>query len=298
MDAALIEDIVRRALAEDLSVEGDITSRAVIAEGARADAIFVAREQGVISGTAFAAEVFRQSATTVEFTLLKSDGDHVQKGDRIATASGNAREILAAERSALNFLGHLSGIATLTSQYVEAIAPYKTQIVDTRKTTPGLRLAEKAAVAAGGGVNHRTGLFDGILIKDNHVAAAGGVANAVTSAKSAIASGAVPGGILVQVEVDTIDQLGAALKAGADAVLLDNMHPLQISECLSMIHDFQQSRSQSAGKDEAHVMTEASGGITLNNVYEYAKAGVDRISIGALTHSARSLDVSLEFTAE
>jgi nicotinate-nucleotide pyrophosphorylase (carboxylating) len=238
----LVEDAVERALAEDLGRAGDITSAATIPADASAEAVIAARRPGVIAGLALAAAAFR-----------------------------------SAERTALNFLGHLSGVATLTRRYVDAVAHTRARITCTRKTTPGLRALEKYAVRCGGGSNHRFGLDDAILIKDNHIAVAGGVGEAVRRAK------ALAGHLVrIEVEVDTLDQLREALAAGAEAILLDNMEPAKLREAVAI----------AAGR----AVLEASGGVTLDNVAAIAETGVDYISSGAITHSAPALDLGLDIT--
>jgi nicotinate-nucleotide pyrophosphorylase (carboxylating) len=273
----LIEEAVRRALAEDLGRAGDITSAATIPADARAEAVIAARQKGVIAGLPLAAEAFRQMDPATDFHTALADGSRVEPGDVVARLAGNARAILSAERVALNFLGHLSGIATLTSRYADAIAHTRARITCTRKTTPGLRALEKYAVRCGGGSNHRFGLDDAILIKDNHVAVSGGVAEAVHRAQ-AFAGHLVK----VEVEVDTLDQLKEALSAGAEVILLDNMPPATLRQAVEI----------TAGA----AVLEASGGITLDTVVAVAETGVDFISSGAITHSAPVLDLGLDVT--
>ena len=271
----LVEEAVSRALAEDLGRAGDITSAATIPADATASGVIAAREAGVIAGLALAATAFRQMDTAIEFLPAVADGESVERGAIIARVAGNARAILSAERVALNFLGHLSGIATLTRRYADAVSHTKARITCTRKTIPGLRAFEKYAVRCGGGSNHRFGLDDAILIKDNHIAVAGGVAEAIRRAQAF--SGHL---VKIEVEVDTLDQLKEALQAGADAILLDNMPPATLTEAVAI----------AAGK----AVLEASGGITLETVAAVAETGVDFISAGALTHSARALDLGLD----
>jgi nicotinate-nucleotide pyrophosphorylase (carboxylating) len=259
---------VDRWLAEDVG-EGDLTSLAVVDEDATCAARILAKEAGVICGLPMAAEVFDRLGATLE--PLASDGDSVQPGP-VAHVDGPARSVLAGERLALNVLGRLSGIATLTRRYVDAVDGTGAVILDTRKTTPGLRALEKHAVACGGGRNHRLGLYDGILIKDNHLRVAGSLAAAVERSKEA--------GVPVEVECDTLDQVREALAADADSILLDNMSVQELREAVEL-----------AG---GRVRLEASGGVTLETVRAIAETGVDFISVGALTHSAPSLDVSME----
>jgi len=273
---AIVERAVQAALEEDLGGAGDITTGATIPVGAKGEAHIVAREAGVIAGLDLAAEAFLSLDPEAKFSPLVSDGDAVKPGAKIAKISAKTRAILTAERTALNFLGHLSGVATLTSRYVEAVAGTGARIACTRKTTPGLRALEKYAVRMGGGVNHRFGLYDGVLIKDNHVAATGGIGNALR------ALGARAGHMVrIEVEVDRLDQLKEALRFPIDAVLLDNMDVPTLKKAVAMI----------AGR----VTTEASGGVRLETVRKIAETGVDLISAGALTHSARRLDLSLEW---
>ena len=271
----LVEDTVERALAEDLGRAGDITSAATIPASARATAIIAARRPGVIAGVALARAAFNRMDTAIAFSAKVADAAGVQDGEVVARISGPARAILSAERVALNCVGHLSGIATLTRRYVDAVAHTRAQITCTRKTTPGLRALEKYAVRCGGGRNHRFGLDDAILIKDNHIAVAGGVGEAVRRAK-AFAGHLVK----IEVEVDTLDQLGEALAAGVEAVLLDNMPPETLRQAVAL----------AAGG----AVLEASGGVTLDSVAEIAETGVDFISVGAITHSAPALDLGLD----
>jgi len=269
--------IVERALAEDLGA-GDVTSEATVPEGARARARIVQKEPGVAFGFELVGEAFRQCGVEDVDNLVVEgqwrDGVPVD----VVLASGPARGLLAAERTALNFLGHLSGIATLTARYVEAVDGTGARILDTRKTTPGLRALEKAAVAAGGGVNHRMGLYDAILIKENHIALAGSVARAIHGARSA------QPGLPVEIECRDVEEAAYALGAGADRLLLDNMAPEQLREAVGL-------RNAERGPDGPAL--EASGGVSLETVRGIAETGVEYISIGALTHSAPTLDFSL-----
>lgn len=272
----VVRRAVRDALDEDLGRAGDITSAATIPEGKQAKAKFAARKPGTIAGLICAAEAFYALDRKLVFNAKIRDGAKVAAGDVLAEISGDAKSILSGERVALNFLGHLSGIATLTSAYAEKIKHTKAKITDTRKTTPGLRALEKYAVRCGGGVNHRMGLDDAVLIKDNHIAVAGGVAPALKAASKAIGHL-----VKIEIEVDNLDQLGEVLKAGgADAVLLDNMDPATLKRAVEM----------NAGK----LVLEASGGVTLDTVVKIAESGVDVISAGALTHSAATLDIGLD----
>ncbi|WP_296711573.1 carboxylating nicotinate-nucleotide diphosphorylase [Rhodoblastus sp.] len=272
----LVEEAVRAALAEDFGRAGDITSQATIPASAQAKAVIAARRKpGVLAGLGLARKAFELVDPSLRFEALARDGDHFAPGAVLARIEGSARGILSAERVALNFLGRLCGIATLTSQYAEAVAPTKAKICCTRKTTPGLRAFEKYAVRCGGGVNHRFGLDDAVLIKDNHIAVAGGVAPALRAAKAFVGHL-----VKIEIEVDTLDQLREVLAEGADAVLLDNMDPAQLREAVAMI----------GGRMKA----EASGGIHLAGLREVAETGVDLISSGALTHSAPVLDLGLD----
>lgn len=269
-----LDRLVVTALEEDLGEHGaDVTTDAVVDPELMGEAVVVARKPGVLAGMNAAARVFELVRPPSEYHGLLADGAHVEPGDEVARITGPLASILTAERTALNFLQRLSGIATLTRSYVDALAPYSAvRLLDTRKTTPGLRFLERAAVRAGGGHNHRDGLWDAILIKDNHVAAAGGVTAAIERARRARKP--------VEVEVDTLEQLQEALDAGAEIILLDNM-PAEL---------MRRSVEITAGR----ARLEASGGMTLEGAVAAAKAGVDRISVGALTHSAPALDLSLE----
>lgn len=271
----LITKAVADALAEDLGLAGDVTTDAVIPLEATASGIFAARKPGVIAGLNVAAAAFRHLDPTTRFDVFVPDGERVEADKIIARVSGNARTLLTAERVALNFLGRMSGIATLTRRYVDAISGTRAEIIDTRKTTPGLRAFEKYAVRAGGGMNHRIGLFDAVLIKDNHIAVAGGIGPAIAATRARVGHM-----VKIEVEVDTLDQLREALNHRIDAVLLDNMSPGQLAEAVRLV----------AGR----VITEASGGVNLDTVRSIAEAGVDLISVGALTHSAAVLDIGLD----
>ena len=265
---------VREALVEDLGEPfHDVTSEAVVPEGLWGEARIEAREPGVVAGLAGAAEVVAQVDPAAEFDPRLEDGAALEAGTVIAGLRGRMRSLLMAERLALNLLQQLSGVASLTRRYVEAAGP-GVQILDTRKTPPGLREAFRDAVRAGGGFNHRFNLAGAILIKDNHVAAAGGVAPAVASARAT--------GLEVEVEVENLEQLEAALDSGADIVLLDNMAPAQVAEAVRMA--------------SGRARLEVSGGVNLETVAAYAATGVDRISVGALTHSAPALDIAMEVT--
>lgn len=270
-----LTSIVQQALREDIGT-GDITTQIVIPSTARAKANITTRVPGVIAGLPVVQEVYRQLDPTVQVQPIVQDGDSVEANTPLATLSGSAQSLLTGERVALNFLQRLSGIATLTAKFVAAARREDVRIVDTRKTTPGLRLLEKYAVRVGGGHNHRFGLYDAVLIKDNHIAACGSITEAVRTALSS-----APHVMSVTVECDTLDQVREALAAGADVILLDNMSPDQLGEAVSLVN--------------GQAMIEASGGITLENVAEVAATGVDIISIGALTHSAPALDIGMDF---
>jgi nicotinate-nucleotide pyrophosphorylase (carboxylating) len=280
LDPADIREAVARFLAEDVR-DGDVTTRLVVPASATATGRIVAREACVLAGIEIAREVFRQIDTDVRFEPRAADGDTLVRGACVAELRGPAAPILTGERTALNLLQRLSGVATVTRRYVDAIAGTGATVSDTRKTTPGLRLFEKYAVRAGGGRNHRIGLFDAALIKDNHLVAAGGVDPALDAA---LAPGAA--NVPVQLEVDSLEQLALALRRGVRAVLLDNMTPQVVAEAVRLVR---------ALPDGSTCWIEASGGITIANVRAYAEAGVDTISVGALTHSAPSVDLALDF---
>jgi nicotinate-nucleotide pyrophosphorylase (carboxylating) len=276
---AEVEELVARALAEDLGGEGDVTSDSTVPEGVQARARIVQKQPGVVFGLALVAETMRQCGVEeVDNLVVEGQWREATPAD-VLLASGSARALLAAERTAINFLGHLSGVATITARYAEAVVGTGTTVLDTRKTTPGLRRLEKAAVAAGGGINHRMGLYDAILIKENHIAAAGGLAKAVHAARTAQPE------MAIEVEVRDLDEAAYALGTGVDRLLLDNMSPQSMTEAVAL-------RDQNAGGADG-VSLEASGGITLENVREVAETGVDFISVGALTHSAPTLDFSM-----
>jgi nicotinate-nucleotide pyrophosphorylase (carboxylating) len=273
-----VEELVARALAEDLG-EGDVTAEATVPEEAQARARIVQKQPGAVFGLALVAETMRQCGVEHVDNLVVEGQWREEVPAEVLLASGSARALLAAERTAINFLGHLSGVATITARYAEAVVGTGTTILDTRKTTPGLRRLEKAAVAAAGGINHRMGLYDAILIKENHIAAAGGLAKAVHAARTAQPE------MAIEVEVRDPDEAAYALGMGVDRLLLDNMSPDSMKEVVAL-------RDQNAG-GAGGVSLEASGGITLENVREVAESGVEFISIGALTHSAPTLDFSM-----
>lgn len=273
-----LRDLVARALAEDLGA-GDVTSEATVPEAARARARIVQKQPGVVFGLGALAETMRQCGVQDVDNLAVEGQWREEVPAEIVLASGPARALLAAERTALNFLGHLSGVATLTARFVEAVAGTGARILDTRKTTPGLRALEKAAVAAGGGRNHRMGLYDAILIKENHIAAAGGLARAVHAAR-----GAHPE-LAIEVEVRDLEEAAYALGTGADLLLLDNMDAETLRAAVKL-------RDEHAAPGKGPSL-EASGGVTLETVRAIAETGVDFISVGALTHSAPNLDFSM-----
>ena len=273
----LIEPIVRAALAEDLGRAGDVTVQACIDPHARLTAQFVARKPGVISGLACVRLAIAILDPTASYFPVTADGDAVEAGTVLARVEANARALLSAERTGLNLLGRMSGIATLTSDYVKATAGTKARITDTRKTTPGLRALEKYAVRCGGGINHRFGLDDAILIKDNHIAACGGVALALERARAHV------GHLMkIEIEVDTLDQFDQALAYRPDVIMLDNFSLADLAEAVR--------------RNAGAVVLEASGGVTLQTVADIALTGVDVISVGALTHSAMVLDIGLDAT--
>lgn len=275
LPAIAITDAVRTALKEDLGRAGDITTMATIPAGARAKVVIAARRPGTLAGLPLAEAAFAEIDPIIKFAAAKNDGDRLKSGSIVARAEGPARSILSAERVALNFLSHLSGIATETARLVDLVAHTEARICCTRKTTPGLRAFEKYAVRCGGGSNHRFGLDDAILIKDNHIAVAGGVGDAIKRAR-AFAGHLVK----IEVEIDTLEQLAEALRARPDAVLLDNMKPATLTKAVKLVG--------------GRMPTEASGGITPDTVAAIAETGVDYISSGWITHSAPSLDLGLD----
>lgn len=272
----MLEAPVRAALLEDLGRAGDLTTDAIVPAAAWAETALVARQPGIVAGLDAAALAFRLVDPLIEIAIERPDGSRLAPGDRIATIAGPARGMLTAERVALNFLGHLSGVATATATLVEAVQGHKARICCTRKTMPGLRALQKYAVRAGGGVNHRFGLDDAVLIKDNHVAAAGGVAAAIRAARAGVGHL-----VKIEVEVDSLDQLDEALREGPDAVLLDNMGPEMLAEAVRRI--------------DGRAIAEASGRITPASAPAIAASGVDLISAGWLTHSAPVLDIGLDW---
>ena len=275
---AVVAEAVTRALAEDLLADGDLTA-ALVPEGATAQFALRARQPGVLAGRACATETFRQLSSELPLVWHAADGSVLEVGTTVMEVTGPLRPILTGERTALNFLGRLSGIATLTARYVAAAHARNpaVQVLDTRKTTPGLRALEKAAVAAGGGVNHRSSLSEAVLVKDNHLAGIT-ITGAVDRAR------ALWPGRVVQIECDTLGQVAEGAKAGADARLLDNMSPGRVAHAIALAH------ARAAGP----IVIEVSGGVTLETIGDYAAAGPDRISVGALTHSATVLDLGLD----
>ena len=271
-----LDPLIDLAFEEDIGI-GDITTEATVPPTREGMGTLLAKSEGIVAGLPIAERVFAKLDETVSFRALVTDGNAVTAGTPIAEVQGNAKTILIGERTALNFLQRLSGIATLTAEFVAAVADYDTKIVDTRKTAAGWRAVQKYAVRVGGAQNHRFGLYDGVLIKDNHIVAAGGISNAVRRARQV-----VPHTAKIEVEVETVEQVDEALKAGADILLLDNMPPIIMKSVVHEVGD--------------RAVTEASGGITLDKIKTVAAAGVDLISVGALTHSAMPMDISLTLT--
>jgi nicotinate-nucleotide pyrophosphorylase (carboxylating) len=273
LDVSSYRDIVQRALDEDLGAAGDITTNATVPAGARARGEFLVKADCVLAGLDVAFEAFRLLEPGVHVSVRKGDGERCAAGDVVAEVAGTARTLLVGERTALNFLQRLSGIATSTRRFVDAAAG-RIIVLDTRKTTPGLRVLEKYAVRAGGGTNHRVGLFDAVLIKDNHIRLAGGLTSAVVKAR-----GQRPG-LLVEVEAETLAQVDEALAAGAEIILVDNMQTADLREAV--------------GRARGRAKVEISGGVTLDRLPELAATGADYVSVGALTHSAPAVDISFE----
>ena len=275
LDPIAVRRAVEAALAEDLGRAGDITSAATIPESAVARVVIAARQTGRLAGLQLAEAAFRSLDPAISFKAEVEDGARLTAGEVIARIEGPARAVLSAERTALNFLGHLSGVATETARYADLIAHTRARICCTRKTTPGLRIFEKYAVRCGGGSNHRFGLDDAILIKDNHIAVAGGVEAALRGAKSS--AGHL---VKIEIEVDTLEQLDRVIAEGADVVLLDNMSPVVLREAVERI--------------DGRMLAEASGNVSLDTVVAIAESGVDLISVGRITHSAPTLDLGLD----
>jgi len=271
----LVREAVRSALREDLGLAGDVTTAATIPASKAAKAVLRTRADGVVCGLDVARATFQALNNDIVFTAIVHDGQSVTKGQELATVAGPAGAILSGERVALNYMGRLSGIATLTRHYAGRVAHTPARVIDTRKTTPGLRMFEKFAVKCGGGMNHRVGLFDAVLIKDNHIAVAGGVNAAIASARAHVGHM-----VKIEIEVDTLEQLRAVLNESIDAVLLDNMGLEQLRAAVELV--------------DGRCLTEASGGVNLDTVAAIAETGVDLISVGALTHSATVLDIGLD----
>jgi nicotinate-nucleotide pyrophosphorylase (carboxylating) len=286
-ELASARPLIELALAEDFGERGDLTSLALIPAEAVGAAQVVARQAGVLAGWPVAEQVFAQVSPDIQLTPLRRDGERLSRGTVVADAAGPVRALLAAERTVLNFLTHLSGVATLTRRFADAVAGSRAVLLDTRKTLPGYRRLEKYAVRCGGGVNHRLGLFDAVLIKDNHLAA--WTADGAHSLAAAIAAARAfaPEGVTVEVEVDSLDQLRQALAARPDVALLDNMTLEQLREAVAL-----------RDRLGPRVQLEASGGVTLETIGEIASTGVDRISVGALTHSAPVLDLAFDWKAD
>ena len=275
-----LEALVRLALEEDVGT-GDVTTQWTVPDDKRAEAVVVAKSPSVVAGTLPFATTFRLLDPSVVVEVLAEDGSAAAPGDVVLRLEGSARSLLTGERVALNFLGHLSGVATLTRTFVQALEGTSARVVDTRKTTPGWRRLEKAAVLAGGGANHRMGLYDMVLIKDNHIAAAGGIPAAVEAVRRRNVRG-----LLVEVEVSDMDTLEQALQGGVERILLDNMTPEQVAEAVGRVGEWDGSRPQ----------LEASGNVNLDTIRAYGETGVDLISVGAVTHSAGSADFSMRMS--
>jgi nicotinate-nucleotide pyrophosphorylase (carboxylating) len=278
MDASRFDDLINRAFDEDLGSAGDLTSESIFGTDHRSAARLIARQEGVVAGLDLAQRVFHLMDDTMEVTSHTSDGNRVSAGTELMRLAGPTRALLTAERTALNFLGRMSGIATLTSELVDLVDGTGVLIADTRKTTPTLRALEKYAVRMGGGSNHRFGLYDAVMIKDNHIAAAGGIGRAVAMVRARVGHT-----VKVEVEVETVEELRELLVVGADIVLLDNMSAEELQTAVDMVGEA--------------MITEASGGITRDTIRAVAETGVDVISVGALTHSAPNFDVALDFDA-
>jgi len=272
--------LIEAALAEDVGA-GDFTSLWTVPDDRRAVARIVAKAPGVIAGSEVAAEAFRRVDPSLTVEVIAADGTAVEPGEVVMRVEGSARSILTAERAALNFLQQLSGVATVTRRYVDAVRGTGARVIDTRKTTPGMRLLEKAAVVAGGGANHRVGLYDMVMIKDNHIAASGGITAAVRAVRARNDRG-----LRVEVETTTLDEVREALAVGVDRIMFDNMTPELMAEAVDVVRSA-----------DPRPETEASGGITLETILPFARTGVDFISVGALTHSAPALDLSLRLEA-
>ncbi len=299
-----IKEIVRLALKEDIG-SGDITSKIFIPEGSLTEGALIAKESGIVAGLPIANYVFSQVDGEVSFTAHIEDGARIEKGTILARIKGPTISILTAERLVLNFLQRLSGIATMTNRFVKRVSGYPAQIMDTRKTTPGLRYLERYAVRVGGGHNHRMGLYDQILLKDNHLKIVETKAYEKQNGNEfeegskldlsrlvQIAREVTKNGVLIEIEVEDISSIKTVLEAGVDIILLDNMDPSKVVKAIRKIREFENAQETTLSK---HTLVEASGNISLNNVEAYAKTGVDRISIGRITHSVNALDISLDF---
>ncbi len=292
-DLKKIKEIVQLAIKEDIGT-GDITSRIFIPEGSESEGVLIAKETGIVAGLPVAGYVLSQIDKDLLLTVNIEDGSRVEKGSVIASVKGLTLSLLSAERLVLNFLQRLSGIATVTNNFAERVKGYESQILDTRKTTPGWRYLEKYAVRIGGGANHRMGLYDQILIKDNHIKIMeskkenGDISSLVKKAREQVANE-----VLIEVEVEELCQIKEMVDAGVDIILFDNMVPSKIREAVEMVKEFENRRAAGTSRP---ILTEASGNITIENVEEYAKAGVDRISVGMITHSARALDISFDIS--
>jgi len=290
-DIEKVKDIVQLAISEDIGT-GDITSKIFIPEGSVSEGIIIAKEKGILAGLPVASYVISQIDKDLFLSLEIDDGSRIERGSKIASVRGPTKSLLSAERLVLNFLQRLSGIATYTNRFVEKIKGYKTHILDTRKTAPGWRYLEKYAVKIGGGANHRIGLYDQILIKDNHLKILGSekencsMGSLVKKAREQIENG-----MLIEVEVEDLCQIKEMVDAGVDIILFDNMAPSKIREAVDIVKEIEKACEF---ETDRAILTEASGNITIDNVEEYAKTGVDRISVGAITHSARVLDISMD----
>ena len=272
----LIENLVGAALREDLGDAGDITTNSTISPNTMTKAVIAARKPGIIAGVQCALAAFDTINPSIKAKIVNGDGAAVKKGDTVISLDGDARGILTAERVALNFMGHLSGIATATNALVKAVEGTNAKIVCTRKTTPGLRALEKYAVRCGGGHNHRFGLYDAVMIKDNHIAACGGIKKAIEACRASVGHM-----VKIEVEIDGLDQLDAALSGGADIIMLDNMSPADMEKAVGIV--------------KGRAVLEASGNVTVDTVRAIAETGVDIISSGWITHSAPSLDLGMDF---
>jgi nicotinate-nucleotide pyrophosphorylase (carboxylating) len=283
-----LREIIHRALQEDIG-SGDVTTEAICEPDQMGRAVIRTKESCVIAGVPIAQMVFEALDSRIQCTPRVRDGDRLSAGQIIAEIEGRLRAILTGERTALNLLQRLSGIATITARYVDAVRDFSVKILDTRKTAPGLRILDKYAVRVGGGQNHRIGLYDGVLIKSNHIRAAGGILTAVERARRH-----APATLTIEVEVQNLKELQEALEAGADIIMLDNMSLEEMRQAVQMVRGFKDSRVLERGKLP---LVEASGGVTLENVREIAATGVDCISVGALTHSVKAIDIHLEVLA-